>query len=168
VTLTAPVPDLEGNTTIAARGARIIAMRPRFDEALVDTTFEVLDTLYRISPAAIIASAAVAVMTLQTTGPEVASTSPGNMFPDGVLVEVWDVSAGVKVTRTVSSHTTTTLTLSSAPGFVVQAGVDFIRLAAQDVVGTGTSTDGYVPANFLSQMPDDEADGTANPVTRWR
>lgn len=166
VVLTANVPDLEGGTVVA-RDARLVAQRLRLDDGLVDCTFELLDELFRVAPAAIIASAASAVMTLQTTGPEAASTTPGNSFADGWSVQIWDVSAGTKVTRTILSHTGTTVTLSSAPGFTIQNGVDFMRIDKQSAGNVAVSTDGLAGGTFLYQMPDDENDGTASPITRW-
>jgi hypothetical protein len=90
------------------------------------------------------------------------------MFADGWDVEIFDISAAASVVRSVVAHTATTVTLSAAPGFVIEAGVDFMRIAEQDAAISARSTDGYVGTDFVFQMPDDENDGTAAPVTRWR
>lgn len=160
--------DGAGGTTLTNQLARVTSMRPRYDDAVVDVTFLLLEKMHRVAPAALITSKAAGVLTLVTTGPETASTTPGRMFADGAAVQVWDVSAGAKVSRTVLSHTDTTVTVSSDPGFVIEAGVDFIRLDAQTASIDFTSQDGFTGLDFVFEMPNDENDGTAREVTRWR
>lgn len=67
----------------------------------------------------VITSAAGAVMTIPST----------TRWLDGMPVEVVDVSGSVIHEATILSHTATTVTLSSAPGFVVSGGNDILRAA---------------------------------------
>lgn len=162
------VGDGEGGTVLTLHPARIVAMNPGAYGPTIGVTFQLLDKLWRVAPACTIASRAAAVLTLNTADIGIPDAFPGRMFGDGQAVEIWDVSAGVKADRTVLSHTDTTITLSSAPAFANEANVDFVKLAAQDVVTANASQHGYVGLDFLFEMPDDENDGTPVEVTRWR
>lgn len=169
VTLSAvPIVDLEGNTSITSRLARIVSMRPRYDDAVVDVTLDLIDQLYRIAPAAIISTLVGSDLILQTTGPETASAAPARMFPAGCAIEAWDVSAGVVVAHTITAIVNDNrVTLDSALGFTLDPGVDFIRLASMTLGTTTTSDDGYSSFDFLYQMPADETSVAPDTPTRW-
>ncbi len=167
-------PDLEGNATITNRTARVIEYGPDDEKGSVTLVLAILDTLFHVAPASVIAStsngvgAAALTLDLQTTGPEVSSVTPGRMFGDGWVVRIFDISAGVFFDRQIFTHTDTSLTLTVAVGFVVEAGVDFVSLQPQDANHGVTieSDNGFIPDEFLYTMERDLQD--ADPVTRWR
>jgi hypothetical protein len=162
------VPDMAGGT-ISGKYARVISRRPDYDRGVVGLTLQLLEPLVHVCPAAVIASAVGAVLTLSTTGPEVRTTSPGDDFGIGLYVRVYDVSAGLYETIEISNVTTTTITLASAPTFVIQAGFDYV--VVDHALSPNTST---VSGYALSEMaPLADASGTVlgtgqtfNP--RWR
>jgi hypothetical protein len=161
------VPDAEGNTTLSAHPARVVAMRPRYDDAEVDVTFQLLDKLWRVAPACTIASRAGAVLTLNTSDIGIPNATPGRMFANtGVFV--WDVSGATKHTANVIAHTDTTITLDAAPAFANEANVDFVKIDSQTNGSGAASQDGYTDDEWLYMMPDDENDGTPIEITRWR
>lgn len=161
-------PNMAGGT-ISGMYARVISRRPDYDRGVVGLTLQLLEPLVHVCPAAVIASAVGAVLTLSTTGPEVRSTSPGNDFGIGLYVRVYDVSAGLYETIEITNVSTTTITLASAPTFVIQAGIDYV--AVDHTLSPNTST---VSGYALSEMaPLADASGTVvgtgqtfNP--RWR
>lgn len=167
VELTATVPDLEGNTAVATKLARVIELGPRWDECEADMKLQLLDKLYVIAPGVRIASAAGAVLTLVSNGFE-AQGSGGAYFADGMPVQVWDVSGATKVSRTVLSTTLTTVTLSSAPGFVVENDVDFIRPDNASLATTNEDLNGFDGFDFTYQIRNDENDPAVPFVSRWR
>ena len=168
VTLTTAVPNLETGGNVSQSG-RVVLIGPRIEEGEVDVVVELLDRAFVIAPACVIASRAGAVLTLQTTGPECASTSPGNMFAASInSVAVWDISANVFEVLDIVARSATTLTLSAAPTFAHGAG-DFVTVQSQDAGQTGVNTTGQVPLDFLYQMPDSPRVGvTVTLETRWR
>ena len=168
VALTATMPDLEANSSVTDKVCRVVAMRPRYDDGEVDVTLQILDEVYVIAPACVIAIAAGSVLTLQTTGAELNSTTPGRMFADGPRIEMVDVSAGTTSLVQTASHTDTTVTVDGALPFVVQNGVDWIRVAPQGNASTTESQTGFDGFDYIYQMPDDENDSTVAEVTRWR
>lgn len=171
VTFSYPLPDYEGAASISARKCRVLAIAPDFESSLVDLTLEVLETLFHIAPAAVIASVdgTGTILTLRTTGPEVSSSTPGRMFGASWKLRIYDVSAGTHVDRIVSgTPTDTTITLTVALGFAIEANVDFVTLDTQaDAVSvTADSANGFGTEEFTFTM---EADlSSAAPVTRWR
>lgn len=168
VTFTDDLPDLEGAEAVTARICRVIAKAPGFDDGTVDLTLEVLETLFHIAPASRIASGAggTATITLQTTGPEVASTSPGFMFGIGWTLRIHDVSAGTHLDRVVQSVTATTVTFTASVATVIAAGLDFVTIAPQGtIVGGIDSANGFGPSDFVYDMV---VPSGANPITRWR
>ena len=133
--------------TIAGKYARVLSRRPDYDRGVVGLTLELLEPLQHVCPAAVIASAVGAVLTLSTTGPEVRTTSPGNDFGIGLYVRVYDVSAGLYERIEITNVSTTTITLASAPTFVVQAGIDYV--AVDHTLSPNTAT---VSGYSLSEM----------------
>ena len=140
-------PDMAGGT-IAGKYARVISRRPDYDRGVVGLTLQLLEPLVHVCPAAVIASALGAVLTLSTTGPEVRTTSPGNDFGGGMYVRVYDVSAGIYETIEIVSTTTTTITLASAPTFAVVGGVDYVAVTPAQGTNDYTTVSGYA----LSEM----------------
>ena len=166
VSLTAAVPNFESGTV--AQTGRVTSLGPRIDDGEIDVVVELLDRAFVIAPAAVIASRVGAVLTLQTTGPEVASASPGNMFGDGNFVAHWDVSANLLEVNAIASHTATTVTLSGVPTFAHGAG-DFITVFQQNTSDVAANSTGQVPLDFTYQMPDVPVVGTTVSLeTRWR
>lgn len=169
------LPDMRGSTL---RGAtcRVVARRPRYDQARVDVQLEVMDRLLHVCPAAVISSVASATLTLSTTTPEVPQSGfPANGFYIGAAVRVVDRSS-LSGTPVVDSRTianipaTNQVTLSSAPSFAVQSGVDYVVLDPENSAD-GTNGDGYQLIEFAKLA---DVDGTAgvNADTdnepRWR
>lgn len=167
VTLTAAVPNFESGNV--SQTGRVTSLGPRIDDGEIDVVVELLDRAFVIAPAAVIASRVGAVLTLQTTGPECATTSPGNMFASTFnSVAVWDISASVFEVLDIVARTATTLTLSAAPTFAHGAG-DFVTVQSQDALQTAANTTGQVPLDFIYQMPDVPVVGsTVSLETRWR
>jgi hypothetical protein len=169
------LPDMRGSTL---RGAtcRVVARRPRYDQARVDVQLEVMDRLLHVCPAAVITSAAGAVLTIDTTTPEVpASGFPSNGFYVGAAVKVFDRSSlsGVAVVDSLTVTAipaTNQITLSGAPSFAVQSGVDYVVLDPENSAD-GTNGDGY---QLIEMAKLADVDGTAgvNASTdnepRWR
>lgn len=177
VTLTADVPDLEGNGSLSGRLARIVGLRPRYDDAEVDVTFQLLEPLFFIAPACVIQSQAGAVMTLRlhsATYPEASDRdhNPGDMFGVGWPVAVWDVSLAAAESGYVQSVTTTTVTLDFTPTFAIEPDVDFITLASSFHTSTGLaeSASGYAITEFIFQVDSNEFayEDAGETVSRWR
>jgi hypothetical protein len=165
------LPDMRGSTL---RGAtcRVVARRPRYDQARVDVQLEIMDRLLHVCPAAVVASVSGTTITLATTGPEVSGTSPtDDLFPDAV-VKIVDRSTpantDILIVDTITSGTVFEAT--GAPSFTVEAGVDYIVLDPENT-GPGTTGSGYQLIEFAKLA---DADGTAgaNANTdnepRWR
>lgn len=158
--------NLEGATSINQL-ARVVELGPDWNSGAVEASFELVDEVFVVAPACTIASAALAVLTLTLNTPEAAEPlTPGQMFADGAAVQIWDISAGSFVQRTVLSHTDTTITLSSAPGFAIEADVDLLRVDDQSLAADDENDDGFSAMNFIYQMPANE--NAADFVTRWR
>jgi hypothetical protein len=164
VTIGVDLPDFEGGT-LSGRTARIVSRRPRYDDGVVELRLQVTDTLYFISPAAVIASSVGATLTLRTTGPEVSSTSPANQFVAGMQLELVHVSPFSIETVTVQSVTApATMVLTGAPATAVTAGSDYIRLQPNGTTQPGIPTaNGFLASNFIWQQATGDTTGT-----RWR
>ena len=163
-------PDMAGGT-IAGKYARVLSRRPDYDRGVVGLTLELLEPLQHVCPAAVIASAVGAVLTLSTTGPEVRTTSPGNDFGISMFVRVYDVSAGIYETIEIFNLTTTTITLASAPTFVVQAGIDYVAVTPATATNNYATVSGYglsemAPLAGASGVVVGGGGRTLNP--RWR
>ena len=163
-------PDMAGGT-IAGKYARVISRRPDYDRGVVGLTLQLLEPLVHVCPAAVIASALGAVLTLSTTGPEVRTTSPGNDFGISMYVRVYDVSAGIYETIEIFNLTTTTITLASAPTFVVQAGIDYVAVTPAQGTNNYATVSGYglsemAPLAGASGVVVGGGGRTLNP--RWR
>jgi hypothetical protein len=162
-------PDMAGGT-IAGKYARVISRRPDYDRGVVGLTLQLLEPLVHVCPAAVIASAVGAVLTLSTTGPEVRTTSPGNDFGIGMSVRVYDVSAGLYERIAITNLTTTTITLASAPTFVIQAGIDYVAVDHSLSNAATSSVSGYTVAEMCPLTDETGVSfggiSTFNP--RWR
>lgn len=166
------LPDMTGGTLEGAR-CRIVARRPRYDEGRIDVQLLVLDPLLVVCPAATISAAAGAVLTLDASSIE-ASSSPAADYYAGVGVRVYDVSAGTSHSTTVASVNTgaNQITLTAAPGFVVQTGVDYVVLDPIGSTTSGTTASGYALQEFAALA---NGGGTVtaavagmNSTPRWR
>lgn len=156
-----------GNQVLINQPARITAMDPHDYSGKVPVTFQLLDKLWRVAPACTIDSRAGAVLTLNAADIGIPNATPGKMFADtGVFV--FDVSGPTKHQANVIAHTDLTITLDAAPAFANDHNVDFVKLDSQTNGSGAASEDGYTDDEFLYMMPDDENDGTAIEVTRWR
>ena len=177
VTLTVDVPDLEGAASITARICRVLSLGPDYDQGFVEMTLEVIDALFVIAPAAVIASIAGSTLTLAIGGVELAtgrSTTPGRQFAANWQAVVRDVSGGTSEgVGILSSITDTTVTVGSLPGgFTIAAG-DVLTIDTQSVNDgiTDANADGYGVDDFTYQMPNDENDvdtSIGEFETRWR
>lgn len=170
VTFTDSIPDLEGAASIAARTCRVLAIAPDFEHGVVDFTLQILETLFHVAPACTISSTGGGGTILLLNGSDVASpdASPGNMFAANWIVRIFDISAGTFVDRTVSSAGATSVILTAALGFVVEADVDFITIAPQAnnlSTSLAASINGFRPLEFLYHQA---STPTGAPVTRWR
>lgn len=162
VTIALALPDYEGGS-LTNRPGRIVARKPDYDAGTVELRVQVLETLYVIAPACIIASSATTTITLQTTGAEVYNSSPGFQFAAGDKIEIVDVTAGTLEERTIASVTATTVVVTVAPTLAT-AG-NYIRIArSTSNNGANTSTLGYKSTDYIYQQP---ATSTGL-VTRWR
>lgn len=137
----ADAPDMRGGTLLGESG-RVVGRRPDYARGTIDLAIELVDQLVHVLPAAVIASASGAVMTLATTGDEVASATPENDFYVNAYVLVVDRSASSVEEFTISSIASSPprLTLSGTPTFTIQAGVDYVILVP---VTPGTTATGY-------------------------
>ena len=163
-------PDMAGGT-ISGKYARVISRRPDYDRGVVGLTLQLLEPLVHVCPAAVIASALGAVLTLSTTGPEVRTTSPGNDFAIGMSVRVFDVSASAFELIVITGVSATTITLASAPTFFVVGGVDYVVADPGNTASVVTTTSGYSTVE-MSCMTDASGTMTGTPATnsspRWR
>lgn len=165
--------DYEGGT-INGRDARVIARRPRFADGKVDFTLQVLEPLYLFAPTGIVTtvgttSIANDTVTLSTTAPDVASTSPTNDFVAGQTVRLWDVSAGTSQVLTIASiPNTTQLVFTTGVTGTVETGVDWLTW---NTLGTnsaaGDTANGQNETDWAFVM-DDDAVPAAGGVRRWR
>ena len=166
------LPDMRGST-IAGVTCRVVSRRPRYDQGRVDVRLEIMDRLLHVCPAAVIASAAGATLTLATTGPEVSGVTPTDDFYVGAEVTVIDRSnAAASETHGVQSITSgTILVLDAVPGFAIAGGTDYIVLSPS-VSPNGTTASGYSTIEFAALADDDgtaTGTGTAHDTTpRWR
>lgn len=175
VNLAISAPNLEGADSISQL-ARLVEIGPDFDDNAVDATFELIDQVFVFAPACLIESVDGAVLTLKTGTLEAYEPStPGQMFGDNFAVQVWDISAGTYVQRRVLSHTDTTVTLDSAPGFGIEDGVDLLRMDAQTLPSDGINQDAFRDTDFAYQMHRQEnslitidGDQVAPTISRWR
>jgi hypothetical protein len=177
VRLSVDVPDLEGSAAIESKTARVIAMRPRFADGAVDVELQLLDHLYAIAASAIIAAASsdlgtgYTTINFKTTGPEIPDANPAAMFKVGDVVQLWDISAGIfERLNVLTTDDVDEIVLDDTPAFAMQVNVDIVCIAEQPLQSSGTSNaNGFdARADYLFQMPNDENNGDADPITRWR
>jgi hypothetical protein len=169
------LPDFRGGS-ILGLSARVVARRPRYDQARVDVRLELLDRLLHVCPAATItAFDGVKTYTLSTTAPEVSGASPANDFWIGAAVTFVDRSslATTPATHATNINTivsTTQINVDSVPAFAVEIGVDYVVLNPE-TSSTGTSASGYSLIE-LAKLADSDGNAGANANTdnepRWR
>lgn len=170
------LPDFRGSTIVGAT-CRVVARRPRYDQARVDVRLEILDRLLHVCPAAVITAESSGLLTLSTTTPEVPESGfPTNGFWVGAAVLVVDRSSlstgSPKVdSLTVSSISSTTqMQLSGSLSFTVEANVDYVVLDPENS-GNGTNGDGYTLIE-MAKLADDDGTAGSNASTdnepRWR
>lgn len=169
------LPDFRGGS-ILGLSARVVARRPRYDQARVDVRLELLDRLLHVCPAATItAFDGIKTFTLSTTAPEVSGTSPANDFWAGAGITIVDRSslATTPATHATSINTipsTTQINVDSIPAFAVEIGVDYVVLNPE-TSSTGTSASGYSLIE-LAKLADSDGNAGSNANTdnepRWR
>lgn len=170
------LPDFRGSTIVGAT-CRVVARRPRYDQARVDVRLEILDRLLHVCPSAVItADDGAGTLTLATTTPEVpGSGSPANGFWIGAVVKMYDRSSlsGVAVVESATVTAipaTNQITVSPKPTFTVQANVDYVVLDPE-ASADGTNGDGYTLIEF-AKLADDDGTAGSNASTdnepRWR
>lgn len=166
------LPDMRGGTLNGAR-CRVISRRPRYSDGRIDVQLVVLDPLLVVCPAATIASAVTTTLTLATTGDELSGATPWNDFFVGAGVRIYDISAGTSHATTVASINAgaSQIVVTTAPGFVVQAGVDYVVLDPLQSSASGTSASGYTLSEMAIVVDNDGAAGAVldvNVEPRWR
>lgn len=169
------LPDFRGGS-ILGLSARVVARRPRYDQARVDVRLELLDRLLHVCPAATILSFdGVKTYTFSTTTPEVSGTSPANDFWVGAAITVVDRSslATTPATHATSINaipSTSQIEIDSVPAFAIESGVDYVVLNPE-TSGTGTSASGYSLIE-LAKLADSDGNAGSNANTdnepRWR
>jgi hypothetical protein len=165
------IPNMRGGTL---RGAtcRVVARRPRYDQARVDVQLEIMDRLLHVCPAAVIASTSGDLYTLATTGPEVSGASPIDDFYIGATVRIIDRSnpALSESVAIIDIDSGNVLELDG-PTVVVENGVDYLVLDPENTGTNGTTGSGYQLIEFAKLADTDGTAGT-NPSTdnepRWR
>lgn len=170
VALTLNIPDLEGATSTSAKLCRVLSVCPDWDNAEASLVLQMLDKLYVIAPACRITSAAGSDITLLASNDafELPTTQPQFHFAAGQTIQVWDVSAATKVSRTIVSIAGATLTLSAAPGFVVEADVDFIKPDNASLATSNESATGFDGFDYTYMIRADENHASVPFVSRWR
>jgi hypothetical protein len=168
------LPDFRGGS-ILGLSARVVARRPRYDQARVDVRLELIDRLLHVCPAATItAFDGVKTYTLSTTTPEVSGASPANDFWAGAGIIIVDRSslATTPATHATSINTipsTTQISVDSIPAFAVEVGVDYVVLTPE-TSGNGTSASGYSLIE-LAKLADSDGNAGSNANTdnepRW-
>jgi hypothetical protein len=172
------LPDFRGGT-ITGLSARVVARRPRYDQARVDVTLEFIDRRLHVCPAATITSAGTTgagpnggtVLTLATTTPEVSGTSPSDDFYVGAVVIAVDRStpANTEALSVASIPSSTTIEVDN-PGFTIQNNVDYV-VFNPELSANGTTASGYALIEF-AKLADDDGTAGSNANTdnepRWR
>jgi len=170
------LPDFRGASVVGAT-CRVVARRPRYDQARVDVRLELLDRLLHVCPSAVItAHDGSGTLTLSTSTPEVPGSGfPSNGFWIGAVVKMYDRSSlsGVAVVEsgTVTAiPSTTQITVDPKPTFAVQANADYVVLDPE-ASADGTNGDGYTLIEF-AKLADDDGTAGSNASTdnepRWR
>ena len=169
------LPDFRGGS-ILGLSARVVARRPRYDQARVDVRLELLDRLLHVCPAATItAYDGLKTYTLSTTAPEVSGASPANDFWIGAAVTFVDRSSlattpATHATSITAIPSTTQITIDVNPSFTAELTVDYVVLNPE-TSSTGTSASGYSLIE-LAKLADSDGNAGANASTdnepRWR
>jgi len=169
------LPDFRGGS-ILGLSARVVARRPRYDQARVDVRLELLDRLLHVCPAATItAYDGLKTYTLSATAPEVSGASPANDFWIGAVVTFVDRSSlattpATHATSITAIPSTTQITIDVNPSFTAELTVDYVVLNPE-ASSTGTSTSGYSLIE-LAKLADNDGNAGSNANTdnepRWR
>ena len=180
------LPDFRGST-IVGLSARVVARRPRYDQARVDVRLELIDRRLHVCPAAVITAVGTigagptggTVVTLSTAAPE-SFANPTDSFWVGSFVLIIDRSQGggagapflAYVATIVSS---TQIELGAVPetipdGWTIDANVDYLVLdPEQSAPGSGVS--GFSLIEMAKLADDDGTAGTYSATDtrpRWR
>jgi hypothetical protein len=169
------LPDFRGGS-ILGLSARVVARRPRYDQARVDVRLELIDRLLHVCPAATItAYDGLKTYTLSTTTPEVSGASPAEDFWIGAAVLFVDRSSlattpATHLTTITAIPSTTQITVDVVPSFSVQTGVDYVVLDPE------TSGDGVSDSKYslieMAKLADADGNAGSNANTdnepRWR
>lgn len=164
VTFASAAPDRAGGT-INGRKGRVVSIRRDLSAGGAAVTFEVLEAVFYIAPAAVVTAwdGGSLTLTLSTTAPENGGdTEPGNFF--GEFIQLWDVSGNTSEDLVVASQTATTLVLSGAPAFTPAAG-DFVTNVKGAYGGSDPNPNGFDTVDFIWQQPDDLS---LDLTTRWQ
>ena len=167
------VPDMQGNATTTGI-ARIVSRTYDLRGGTVQLRLQVEEKTRLVAPSCIVSSVGGGGGNVLTLSSDFCGGSDASdFFFVGCYVDVYDVSAqSIGDNREVTAVSGMTITLDAAPGFTVQAGVDFITWNSQEVnTGLGPNANGYDEDDYIYQMPDDEAqieDAGFAHVTRWR
>ena len=164
------LPDLEGGQTLNGFG-RIIAKGVDLARGIVRLTVQVIDQLFRISPAATISAwtPGTNVITLDASNFLIASGTSNvaqALFAVGDSVTLWDVSAqAIGATPVISGVSGNNVTLSIVPPFTIETGIDYITLSSYPS-SAGANASGYTDLQYLNLNRDNEYSDVI--VTRWR
>lgn len=171
VELTVEVPDLEGETSMTAKLCRVVELGPRWDDAEVDVTLQLLERRFVVAVGCRIASVdgSGTILTLTTGSGNIESNStsqPGFDFAVDWPVRIYDVDAGTVKQRIITVVSGTTIRVDSAIGFAIEANVDFVIVDDQSAADATENLFGFDGNDLLYQMRDDEyASGLT--ITRW-
>lgn len=171
VELDLDVPDLEGGT-LQGRTGRIMSRMPDYQAGTVDLEIEVMDTVFVFAPSATVTAVSTTsiandTVTLSTTEPDVASTSPTQGFYVGQILRLWDVSAGSSQLLTIAAlPTASSIRFTAGVTGAVETGVDWLTWGTLGTSTAGAPASGYEEAQLAFFM------GTGGPaageVRRWR
>jgi len=180
------LPDFRGST-IVGLSARVVARRPRYDQARVDVRLELIDRRLHICPAAVITTVGTigagptggTVVTLSTAAPE-SFANPTDSFWVGSFVLIIDRSQGggagapflAYVATIVSS---TQIELGAVPetipdGWTIDPNVDYLVLDP-DNSASGPGVSGFSVIEMSMLADDDGVAGSNSLATtdpRWR
>lgn len=165
--------DREGGD-VSGREARIIGRRVRLNDGRVDFTLQVLDPLFLLAPSCVVTAVSTTIvandtLTLSTTAPDAAGTSPTSDLVVGAIIRLWDVSAGTSQTGTIAAILNATqIRLSAGVTGTVETGVDWLTWST---LGTNTSAGDTANGNNegdWAYLMDDDAVPAAGSPRRWR
>jgi hypothetical protein len=173
VTPSFEAPNYKGGS-ISGTAARVIGKRPRFDDGTVDVRLQILDRLFLIAPSAVVTAVSTTsiandTVTLSTTDPTANNTSPANNFAVGMVIRLWDVSAGTSQTLTIASiPSVSSLRFTAGVSGTVETGVDFLTWSTKGVNSSLTSVAGNDEADLMMFETEPVSDPDGDGVRRWR